>query len=116
MATINNRYRNQYKVALTLKGKFDQFWNDSGVKNDSIKGVMEAIFNLLEEDLRKTVDDNDYNQTLLDREEFQDLMKLISSALDEYIKIEESDVKEMTEQVRVKLNNLINENIKKVLE
>lgn len=116
MATINNRYRNQYKVALTLKGKFDQFWNDSGVKNDSIKGVMEAIFNLLEEDLRKTVDDNDYNQTLLDREEFQDLMKLISSALDEYIKIEESDVKETTEQVRVKLNNLINENIKKVLE
>jgi len=58
---INNNYRDQYKVVKGMKDSFDSYWLKNGVKNDDIRVVMEALFNLLDDDIRNTTQDNDYN-------------------------------------------------------
>lgn len=61
--TVNNIYRNQYKKALRLRGAFEQYWLKYGIpsEGDSVKTVMGTIFNLLQDDLKTTTDDEDHN-------------------------------------------------------
>lgn len=113
---INNNYRNQYKVVKGMKNSFDAYWSKSGVKNDDVRVVMESLFNLLDDDIRNTTQDNDYNQTILDRTEFKDLFKIIEDILENYLSIEESDLKYTTDVVRSRIKSQINEEITSCLK
>ena len=113
---INNNYRNQYKVVKGMKNSFDAYWSKSGIKNDDVRVVMESLFNLLDDDIRNTTQDNDYNQTILDRIEFKDLFKIIEDILENYLSIEESDLKYTTDVVRSRIKSQINEEITSCLK
>lgn len=109
MATVTNNYRGQYKAARMLDGSFESYWSKSGIKDDSIKLVLRAIFNLLDDDIRKRTDDDDYNQTILDRVEFRDLCNLVANTLQEYLSVEKSDTKYTTDVVRARIKKQIQE-------
>ena len=116
MATVTNNYRGQYKAARMLDGSFESYWSKSGIKDDSIKLVLRAIFNLLDDDIRKRTDDDDYNQTILDRVEFRDLCNLVANTLQEYLSVEKSDTKYTTDVVRARIKKQIQEEIVSVME
>lgn len=116
MAALTNNYRGQYKIEKKLSSSFESYWSKSGIKDDSVKLVIQAIFNLLDDDVRKRTDDDNHNQTILDRVEFRDLCSLVANTLQEYLSVEKSDTKYSTDVVRAKIKKQIQDEILSVMK
>jgi hypothetical protein len=86
MGVANNIYSNQYKIAKKLNDSFESYWSKSGITDSKtpVKDVVRSIFMLLDDDIRNKVDDDNYNQTILDRVEFRDLCTLVGKILEQY--------------------------------
>ena len=111
MKNINNKYNGQYESNRKLSGTFDAYWSLYGYdiehKNPAIKAVIRSIYNILNDDLKYSLDDQNKNQTIFDRVEFRELCNVVSKLLDQYIDVKESDVKYTPDIIQQKLTNAI---------
>lgn len=76
-------------------------------KDDSVRAVLRAVTQMLVDDVRKTVDDADVNQPLLDRTEYGDFCRVVKEVLEKYLAAEESGMTAMTDAARKKIVSAI---------
>jgi hypothetical protein len=65
MKNINNKYNGQYESNRKLSGTFDAYWSLYGYdiehKNPAIKAIIRTIYNILNDDLKYSLDDRNKN-------------------------------------------------------
>lgn len=96
-----------------MKNSFEAFWARNGVEseNDQIKKVVETIYNILNSDIFTTLEEDDANQTIIDREEFSELLQLITQVLKKYIDVENIDFIQTTSIIQARVQKLITDAI-----
>lgn len=117
-ASVNNIYRGQYRAERNLDVDFGSLWAKMGVetKDDSVRAVLEAVTRMLVDDVRKTVDDADVNQPLLDRTEYCDFCKVVKEVLEKYLAVEKSKTTATTEASKRKVAAAVEDEFTRLLD